>query len=307
MSSRGYYDLVRRTPLHAIADGGSTTYLKDETKQVTGAFKFRGNVNYLLRNADPQVVTASTGNHGLGLSTAGAALQRGVRVLVPKGTPDIKLDKLGRAGAEVVISGSTYDETRQSAIEDAARRHCAYVPSFDHPDIIAGHRRLFDEALEQIGGHPERVYVPVGGGGLYAAALDAMAGTGVEVVGVELAAIPAMHRSLAAGHRVEVPVPMGCQAEGLAVALVGEIAFATARRHRGRIVLVDAAGLSEAMRWVWRTAGVQVEGAGAAAVAGLRADRAGGSSLCVLSGGNIDESLWRAVVEDHRDLSAGED
>jgi threonine dehydratase len=311
VNGSGYYRMVRRTPLHEVADRGRRVFLKDETRQVTGAFKYRGNVNFLLRNDVPRVITASTGNHGLGLTTAGTALGRTVRVLVPKDTPEIKLDKLGRAGAEVVLAGLTYDESRQAALEEAERLGCAYVPSFDHADIIAGHRLLFDEAAADLPRPPRQVYVPVGGGGLYAAALDAFAGTGTEVVGVELAAIPAMHASLAAGSRVEVPVPAGCQAEGLAVSLVGDLAFRAARRYGGRVVLVGAAGLSEAMRWIWRTAGVRVEAAGAAAVAGMLADRARGTggtdgdALCVLSGGNVNESLWHAVVDDGHDLFLG--
>jgi threonine dehydratase len=305
-----YYDHVRVTQLLSVDVGSTRVWLKDETSQVTGAFKFRGNVNHLLRHPAPRVVTASTGNHGLGLATASRALGRSAIVFVPAETPAVKLDKLVAAGADVIISGRDYDESRKVAVDVATASDQHYVPSFDDPDVIDGHSQLFVESCDQAGVVFDRVYVPVGGGGLLAAATRVWPAMSRELVGVELNLAPALYDSLRAGHRVRLTTAVSGIAEGLVVRLVGDLPFQMAVQAAARVRLVDAAALSQAMRWVWRNARVRVEAAGAAAAAGLLGDLRSADPqrkpprdvLCVLSGGNVNADLWCDVVEVGREL-----
>ncbi|HEX8205444.1 MAG TPA: pyridoxal-phosphate dependent enzyme, partial [Solirubrobacteraceae bacterium] len=268
---------VVRTPLVTGEVAGVTLALKDETAQVTGAFKFRGcSARLASLTAGAAVVTASTGNHGLGLATAARARGCPAAVFVPARTPAVKLDKLRAAGATLHTVEGDFDDADAAAREAARAAGHVYVSSFDDPGVIAGHGSLWVEADEQLAIPPARVYVGVGGGGLLAASLAHWRPRGVEVVGVELESAPAMAASLRAGRAVTLgPLEPGW-AEGLAVRRVGRLALEAALRARVRIALVDRPSVSRAMRVLWSEFAIRAEAAGAAALAALLDDAAVG-------------------------------
>lgn len=294
------------TPLARAEELGCRLYLKDETRQVTRAFKVRGSTRKLERIGAAHgvtVVTASTGNHGLGLATAAAAKGTSAVVYVPAATPKIKLQALDEAGAKVVLVDGDYDDAHARAVEAARGVGRTYVSSFDDLDVIAGHRTLFDE-IERVIPRPRRLYVPVGGGGLLAAALTSSLGKATEVVGVELDAAPAMHKSLIAGRRVLLPSLDASGAEGLMVRRIGAAPWDVASRARPRVELVNRTELDEATAWIWRCCDIRAEAAGAASVAAALRDTRSMSPLprdqgvvCVVSGGNVGDVEWRSALE----------
>lgn len=291
-----YRDYVVTTKLHRVLWEGSEIWLKDETEQPSGSFKFRGSINFLLGRSERAFVTASTGNHGAGLAHAGQLVGVGVKVVVPVTTPQVKMRRVLDAGADLLVAGDEYEESHRVALDLVDQCGSVYVPSFDDPDIIRGHSEIFLEVAPLVGPPLDAVFVPVGGGGLLASAIEA----GIApVVGVELASAPAMHNSLRQGKPVAVSVENTPGVEGLEVRRVGTIPFQTALRGGSPIVLVEVEELYAAMRWCWKLAGVRVECAGAASVAGLLRTLAESPEatrprrvLCVLSGGNVERATW---------------
>ena len=284
------------TPVHHLsAHGWRGLAVKDETRQLSGAFKLRG-VARKLSTLPPgtPLTTASTGNHGAALALAGRRAGNPVRVFVPESTPRIKLANVVGNGADADLVPGRYDDAEAAARAYARRSGARYVPSFDDPDIIKGHQSLFFEAEAQTG-RPDIVFVPIGGGGLVSAALTAWPGT--EVVGVEHASAPAMRESLRRGYRWQAS-PGRSPAEGLLVRRIGALPLRVCQAAGLRVELVTDDEIADAIGVLHSEAGIRAEFAGAAALAvALRSADPHRKALCVVSGGNIDEGLWRRVVE----------
>jgi threonine dehydratase len=287
---------IVQTPVFDLPGRGwSRLVVKDESQQLSGAFKFRGNHHKLQQlPLGTHVVAASTGNHAAGLATANAG-RLPVTVYVPATTPRAKLDRIAAAGAEAVLIEGGYDDCELEARAASARTGAVFVHSFDDTDLIDGHRTLFRE-VERQSGLPDVAFVPVGGGGLITAALREW-GARVRIVGVEYDQAPAMQRSLAAGERITLDSALGMP-EGLLVRRVGEIAFRTCQEHHVEIVLVGDADLRRAMKVLWSDSAIRAEGAGAAALAAaLISPDADAHALGIVSGGNINRSLWDEWVQ----------
>jgi threonine dehydratase len=262
-----------------VADGPFLQF-KLETEQPTGAFKERGALNALLALPDAAraagVVTVSAGNHGAGLARHGAALGVGVTVVVPVHAARNKVERIGALGAEVVEHGDDLIEARKHALDLACRHRLTFVHPYDDADVIAGQGTV---AMELLASAPtvRRLVVPVGGGGLLAGTLLAVAARApnVEVVGVALAGRGANGPTLA---------------DGIAVRALGKLPQQVVDRFAPRMVEVDEDAIRDAMRALRDRLGVRAEGAGAAAYAAIRAglvklDRPTG---LVVSGGNVD-------------------
>jgi threonine dehydratase len=173
---------VRRTPLLTTRTGGREVSFKLEHLQVAGVFKIRGALNALLARrdamtsgqADARVVTASGGNHGLGVATAARWLGIPATVYVPATVPDIKAARIAAAGADVVKTGRVYADAERAARAFAAAQGLYYLHAYDDPAVVAGQGTL---ALEIVADLPECdvIAVPVGGGGLLAGVSGALA------------------------------------------------------------------------------------------------------------------------------------
>ena len=291
---------VRRTPvLRARADGRPVAF-KLEHLQVTGVFKIRGALNALLSNrpadsprmeglpvppSPPGVVTASGGNHGLGVATAARWLSIPATVFVPATVPEVKARRIVAAGAEVVKTGSVYAEAEAAARDFAARDRLYYVHAYDDPAVVAGQGTAGLEILQDIP-DSDAVAVPVGGGGLLAGVTGAIAP--VQAVGVEPEGCPTLHAAAAADEPVEVGAD-SVAASALGASRVGDLAFAAYRAHGVTLALVSDAQIVAARDRLWEEFRLAVEPAAATVFAAwLSGQVPGGNPCLLLSGANAD-------------------
>ena len=293
-----------RTPLvrYMGQTGSRDVMLKDETRQISGAFKYRSNYEKLrCVGAAVGVCTASTGNHGFGLSIAARGHGIPATVFVPATTPRAKIDNLVSAGANLREIDGSYEECRLAAIAFAGRSGAVYVSSFDDPDIIAAHQIMLDEIDADSRRTFDSVFVPVGGGGLLAAALLHW-GTRIRVIGVEHVDGAAMSESLACGERLAITC--GGFPEGLMVQQVGVLPFEICSRFMPEIVRVDTPSIYAAMERLWHCNGIRAEGAGAAALAAALQDRSSTAlTACIVSGGNVDDDVFARALQTCRPVA----
>jgi threonine dehydratase len=302
--------IARRTPVlssRTISERtGGVVALKAENLQRTGSFKVRGAAAKLAALGDgcaQGVVAASAGNHDQAL--AAAAKARGVpcEVYVPSDAPLAKVEAATEQGATVNIGGDSVDECLAMAQARARDGGLAFVHPFDDPDIVAGQGSLGLELLEDV---PDlaKVVVPVGGGGLCSGIAIAVkaARPEVEVIGVQVAACAPYPESLRRGEPVPATSVLTI-ADGIAVKRPGELTLGLLARHADGVVVVDEDETAEAMVVLMERAKLVVEGAGAVGVAALLgghmrpAQR--GTTVAVLSGGNVDPGLLASVARRH--------
>jgi threonine dehydratase len=309
---------VVRTPLERSAElsevCGVDVWLKLECFQRTGSFKLRGALNALMQlPADAHsrgVVTASAGNHGLGVAAAAAALGVPATVVVPETASPAKIRALRQSGAELLLNGQTYDAAELAGLELARTRGLQFVSPYNDPAVIAGGGTIALEILEEL---PtlRTIIVPAGGGGLIGGIGVAVHGVdpNMTVVGVQSVASPALHAALAVGHLQTVDV-LPSLADGLAGNVEpNSITFDLLEEHVREVVLVEEAAIASAMRWLLEHAHVLAEGSAAVGVAALLGNRPAleeGPVTVVLTGRNVDASVLRQrVLASHPPLAEG--
>jgi threonine dehydratase len=290
-------------PLSEIS--GSLIYCKLEHLQRTGSFKERGARNALLQLPDKArkhgVISASAGNHALGIAYHGKLLDTPVTVVMPKFAPLIKITTCRRLGAEVVLHGESLSEAFDHAQELTQARKLTFIHAFDNPAIIAGQGTIGLEILEQVP-DVEAIVVPIGGGGLIAGISLAVKSImpKVQIIGVEPERAASFTAALAAGEPTRITLPPTL-ADGLAVGKVGELAFSTAAKRVDRVVTVSEEELALAMLRLVELEKSVVEGAGAAPLAacisGKLPELNGRRTVLVLSGGNVDPLILNRVIE----------
>lgn len=309
--SQGVNDIpfIRTTPVvdvPAVRARIGAVALKLEGLQRTGSFKVRGAARKLASlTADERargVVSASAGNHGAGVALAGARLRIPVTVVVPETAPAIKRQRIASLGAEVVVSGTHYDAAEAEARRRARAAGAVFVSPFDDPAVIEGNGgSLADELLGQV---PDlaRVVCPVGGGGLIGGLAARLAPRGVHVIGVQPEANCAMHASLQQGRALTAYEGEPTLAEGCEGA-VAESTYALVRDHVDSIALVSEAAIRRAVAFCYRTAGVVAECSAAVAMAGFLEGAVRpaptGTTVCVLTGSNIEPDLLDAILAAH--------
>jgi threonine dehydratase len=301
-----------RTPLELntrlSAATGANVWLKREDLQLGRSYKVRGAYNLIsqLHAAERAAgaVCASAGNHGQGVAIACRALGVHGRVYVPGTTPRQKRERilaLGGAWVTLVVEGDTYDAAARAALDYASVTGATLVPAFDAEATIVGQATLAVEVLDQLGGVPDTMVVPVGGGGLLAGigALFAEESPGTRLVGVEPAGAPSMSAALAAGHPV-VLEQMDTFVDGAAVQRVGDLSFPMVRDCGAEMVTVPEGQICTEMLDLYQVDGVIAEPAGAlatAALSGLVDVKPGSTVVCLLTGGNNDVSRYAEVIE----------
>jgi threonine dehydratase len=283
---------VRRTPVIEVAPGLT---FKLELLQHMGSFKPRGAFNRLLSAKDSGeltgqgIVAASGGNHGLAAAYAARELGVPARIFVPETTPAAKLGKLRTLDADVVQVGSEYAEAYQAALAAQDESGALLVHAYDQPEVVAGQGTVGLELLEQVGLF-DTVLVAVGGGGLIAGIATAL-GNNAQVVGVEPALAPTMHRALEAGEPTDGPVG-GVAADSLGARRLGDLAYAAVRRHGVQSVLVEDDAIVAARKQLWHEHHLAAEHGGAVAWAALAAGAykpaAGERVVVVVCGSNTD-------------------
>jgi threonine dehydratase len=294
--------LIRSEFLSNLSSG--EVFLKLENWQITNSFKPRGAVNKLLHlsaeEEDRGIITASAGNHGQGVAYAAQKLGLPAKVVVPKITPHVKIEGIRKFGAELVLFGDNYDEAECRAKELARRDGCAYISPYDDELIISGHGTVGLEIVEACPG-VDVVVVPVGGGGLISGVSIAVKSTKpeVEIVGVQSEASSVMFESLRAGRIVEAPKSRTI-AEGLSGGIEkGSLTFEIAKHCIDRMLLVKESTIRRAVYLLWTQDKQVAEGSGAAAIAPILENNAlfkGKTVVCLITGGNIDNDLFKEIL-----------
>jgi threonine dehydratase len=283
---------------------GAEVWLKLEFCQPTGSFKVRGATHKLLAlraagHSGP-LVTASAGNHGLGLSYAATALGwQDVTIFVPETTPTPKLNKLRRFPVTLMLSGQSYEAAHQAAEAHAAATGARYIPAYDDPQVIAGAGTCGLEIMTDMP-HTNTVIVPIGGGGLVAGLAVAAKGInqGCDIIGVQPAASPAAKLSFEQNMPLDPYDHEPTIADGLAGGF-GAHPFYIARTLISDILLYSEAQLRQAIFTLADQHQLIVEASGAIAINPLltHGDRfAGQTVVCVLTGSNIATPLLAEIL-----------
>ncbi len=265
--------LIEAKPVKQPICQAETLYLKLECLQICGSFKARGAVNKLLSIPPEQLerglVTASGGNHGLGVAYAGWIAKVPVTIYLPQSTPLAKARFLESWGAQVIFDGAVWDEANRAALLASEQQGLNYIHPFADPAVIAGQGTLGPEILEDAP-DIDTLLVAIGGGGLIAGMSSAVRSLkpGTKIIGVEPVGAPTLYESVRAGKIVElsqITTTAGTLAPRRSSALNLEII----QQHVDEIVLVTDEEMREAAHWLWSEMGVAAELSGAAAVAAL--------------------------------------
>ncbi|MEW5839371.1 threonine ammonia-lyase [Nitrososphaera sp.] len=299
---------VRKTPLLHSATfsrlAGTNVYLKQECLQLTGSFKVRGAFAKISRLSEKQagygVIAASAGNHAQGVAFASARKGVSCTIVMPKNASPAKVAATKSYGATVIQQGYNYDEAWEATQDIAKKEGRTIIHAFDDPDVIAGQGTLGLELLEDMP-DMDRIYLPVGGGGLAAGVAIAVKERrpDVKIIGVESKAFPAMKASVEKGSLQSIKAGYTI-ADGISVKSPGRLTYEIVDKYLDDIVLVDDAAIVKTMFLLMERAKLVVEPAGAASLAYLLSNghRAGKDEgvISVLSGGNVDMYLLGQVV-----------
>lgn len=282
---------------------GREVWLKQENRQRTGSFKLRGAVNKVISltaaERERGVVTASAGNHALGVAYACRALSvRKVDLFVQTTASTSKLSRLEEYAVNVHLVGATFEDAQQAALQRVRETGAIYIPAYDDPAVIAGQGTCgleITEDLEDFDG----VVVPVGGGGLIAGIAIAVKSVNprVRVFGVNPSASPSALLSLQRGYAVDPYEPQPTLADPLAGGF-GATPFRLAKDLIDEVVLVTEEELKMGVTALIDSDQVLSEPAGAAGVAAVRSGKIGltGRLVVVISGGNIDSATLKTVL-----------
>jgi threonine dehydratase len=286
---------------------GNRVLLKREDLQPVFSFKLRGAYNKIaqLSSAAAQrgVICASAGNHAQGVALAAKKRAVPAVVVMPRTTPNIKVQAVLDLGGEVELYGDDYDAACERALEIGRERGLVFVHPFDDPDVIAGQGTIAVELLRQTGGELDAIFVPVGGGGLAGgiAVYVKYLYPRIKIIGVEPADAASMYESLAAGRRVTLE-RVGIFADGVAVKRVGEETFHLAREHVDEMLLVSTDEICAAIQDIFEDTRSIAEPAGALGVAGIKKylAREGWRErrvAAVIGGANMNFDRLRHVAE----------
>ncbi|MGA2451965.1 MAG: pyridoxal-phosphate dependent enzyme [Solirubrobacteraceae bacterium] len=301
-----------RTPTIACAElaeaAGTVVALKAECLQGTGSFKLRGalsKVAALGERASAGLVTASAGNHARAVAQAARLTGVGCEVFMPRDAPVSKVAAVERLGANVELDGASVEEALGLARQRAESTGAALVHPFDDLDVIAGQATLGLELLEDV---PDlaRVVVPVGGGGLASGIGIALrrAGADVQLVGVQArTCAPYAHVLQDGGSADALDLAAGATiADGIAIKRPGVLTLPLLRELLDGLETVTEEEIAGAMVFLAEHAKLVAEGAGAVAVAAILGGRVqpiAGTTVAVVSGGNVDSGLLAGLLLRH--------
>ncbi|KAB7628164.1 threonine ammonia-lyase, biosynthetic [Alkalilimnicola sp. S0819] len=314
------YDVAEETPLDpapALSERlGNRVFLKREDLQPVFSFKIRGAYNKIAQLGAEQlergVISASAGNHAQGVALSASRLGVKAIIVMPRTTPQIKVDAVRRRGGRVVLHGDSYDEASAHAQRLVVEKGMTYIPPYDDPDVIAGQGTVGMEILRQHQRDAHAVFVPVGGGGLIAgvAAYLKQLRPEIRIIGVEPEDAPTLHAAMKAGRRVTLE-QVGLFADGVAVRQIGKEPFRIARKLVDEVVLVSTDEICAAIKDIFDDTRSIMEPAGALAVAGMkkyveREGLAGENLIAINSGANMNfgrlaHVAERAEVGEHRE------
>lgn len=281
---------------------GAKVYLKPENMQHTGAYKLRGAYYKISTLTEEErargLVAASAGNHAQGVAYAASAFGCKATVVMPEGTPLIKVNRTKNYGAEVILYGEGYDEACKYAVKLAEERGCTFIHPFNDLDVVTGQGTIAMEIIQELP-TVDYILVPVGGGGLLTgvATLAKMLNPKIKVVGVEPVEAASMSAALAAGEVVELE-SANTIADGTAVRAVGDKLLPYVQQNVDGVLLVDDDELIGVFLDLVENHKMVVENSGMLTVAALKQmDLKGKKVVCILSGGNMDVITMSSVVQ----------
>lgn len=296
------------TPLIPATDARADPSVswKLECLQVTGSFKVRGAANKLealrQRNECAGVVACSSGNHGRAVAYVANRLGIRAAIFVPRWADATKVEGMRKDGAQVHLTGETYDAAEEAATAFALQEGLPFVSPFDDLEVVGGQGTIGLEILAQTDG-VDRIVIPLSGGGLasgIAAAVKAVA-PGVRIVAATAQKARVMYESIRANRIVAVP-----EEPTLAGALAGGIGnpnrhtLAAVRDLVDEHVLVSEEAIADAMRHLWGAYRIVVEGGGAVAAAAVLSEGVSGTrcgrTAVIVTGANIESTRWNDVV-----------
>lgn len=305
------YDVAIETALESAsalsARLGNRVLIKREDTQPVFSFKLRGAYNKMVQLSAAErargVITASAGNHAQGVALAARRLGCRALIVMPKTTPQIKVDAVRARGAEIILHGDSFDTAYAHARDIEQREQLIFIHPYDDPEVIAGQGTIGMEILRQ---HPDpihAVFCAVGGGGLIAgvAAYIKRLRPDIRIIGVETVDADAMTRSLAAGCRIQLE-QVGLFADGAAVKQVGVETFRLCQQHVDEMMRVDTDAICAAIKDVFEDTRSILEPAGALAMAGLKEylrlhPMQEQTLIAVASGANMNFDRLRFVAE----------
>jgi len=305
------YDVAIVTPLDNVPKLSeklqNSIYLKREDTQAVFSFKLRGAYNKISKLSKSEcangVIAASAGNHAQGVALSAKKLGIHATLVMPKTTPEIKVNQVKSMGAKVILHGNTYDEAYVHAKEIATLLNIVFVHPYDDADVIAGQGTIAKEILDSAPEDLSAIFVPVGGGGLIAG-ISAYVKTvrpEIKIIGVEAQDSACLHDALREKRRIVLD-QVGIFADGVAVRQVGELPFEIARQCVDEVVLVSTDEICAAIKDIFDDTRSIMEPAGALAVAGLKKylesnDVKNQSMVCINSGANMNFDRLRHVAE----------
>ncbi|KJU79398.1 threonine dehydratase [Ectopseudomonas oleovorans] len=305
------YDVAVETPLQPARQLserlGSQILLKREDLQPVYSFKIRGAYNKLAQLSAEElargVVTASAGNHAQGLALAAKHLGVKATIVMPRTTPELKVQGVRSRGGKVVLHGDAFPEALAHSLKLVEEKGYTYIHPYDDPLVIAGQGTVAMEVLRQHQGHIDAIFVPVGGGGLIAgiAAYVKYLRPEIKVIGVEPDDSNCLQQAMAAGERVVLPT-VGLFADGVAVAQIGQHTFDICKDHVDEVITVSTDEICAAIKDIYDDTRSITEPAGALAVAGIKryVERQGANGEVLVgidSGANVNFDRLRHVAE----------
>ncbi|HGS4996171.1 TPA: threonine ammonia-lyase, biosynthetic [Vibrio cholerae] len=304
------YEVANVTPLQTMprlsARIGNQVQIKREDRQPVHSFKLRGAYNMVSHLSEAQkaagVIAASAGNHAQGMALSGTKLGIKTTIVMPRTTPDIKVEAVRGFGGEVLLHGSNFDEAKAEAERLSKEQGYTFVPPFDHPLVIAGQGTIGMEMLQQ-NGHLDYIFVPVGGGGLAAgvAVLVKQLMPEIQVIAVEPEDSACLKAALDAGKPVVLD-QVSMFADGVAVKRIGDETFRLCQQYTDGHVTVSSDEICAAVKDIFEDTRAIAEPSGALALAGLKKfaeqQQLKGKQLgTVLSGANTNFHGLRYVSE----------
>ena len=282
-----------------VHDETHRLWLKCEHEQKTGSFKWRGALSKLsLIPPGSLVVTASTGNHGLAVATAASLFDQRAKIFVPSSASSSKLEKIKKAGAEVVEIYGDSLSAELAGKKFARENNLPWISPYNDVDVIAGQGTIgieLDKQLKDI----ERIYITVGGGGLISGIASWLKQhhPQIEIIGCQPQNSPEMFLSILAGHVVPFPEATETLSDGSAGPLESDsITFPLCRDLIDRFVLISEDEIKYAIRYLYAIHRMVIEGAaGVAMAAAIKENAHRDRTVVVLCGGNIDPNVHKAI------------
>lgn len=298
---------IRKTPLHKSdmfsRMVGTDIFLKLECLQKTGSFKVRGAFTKLNSLSDKErfngVIAASAGNHAQGLAYASSKENIRCTIVMPRNASPAKVAATRSYGARVILSGDNYEASWDDTVRIAKEQRLAIVHAFNDSQVVCGQGTIGLELLEDLNDF-DRIYLPIGGGGLAAGVAIAVKAKrpNVKIIGVESEAFPSMKESIAKG-KLQTINSGYTIADGISVKSPGELTYEIITNLVDDIVLVDDTSIVKTMFLLMERAKLVVEPAGAASLAYLVSNgyaKRNERVIALLSGGNVDMYLLGQIV-----------